>query len=50
MPLNKNNARVFPVWKINTDHPPWNPPTSQHYRIEEFKEGPELVPHYADRR
>jgi len=30
--------------------PPETPPTSEHYRIEGFKGGPLIGPHYAERR
>ena len=30
--------------------PPESPQTAQHYGIEELKEGPQFLPHYAERR
>ena len=35
-------------WGLIED-PPETPNTSHHYRIEVFKEGPQLFPHYAER-
>ena len=35
--------------RVPIEGPPETPGSSQHYRTEESKEGPELVPHYAER-